>query len=93
MLARDNPTSFSFDQFLAFSCQLAQQSLTFLATSDRFLLGDDLGDGEFEILVFLDGVLGVLGDLTLLGEAAAMLKLNVEESWVLLVARKRRLVS
>lgn len=56
-------------------------------------MGDDFGDGEFEIFVFLDGVLGVLGDLIFLGEVVVMLKLNVEESWVLLVVRKWRFES
>ena len=69
MLAADVPSSFNFDHLCMFSCQLAQQSLNRLATSDKFLLGDDLG----ETVSFLDGVFGVLGDFNFFGEGAAIL--------------------
>lgn len=87
MLATDVPSPFSFDHLCTFSCQLAQQSLNLFATSDRFLLGDDLGDGDCEIASFLDGVFGVLGDFVFFGEAAAILDGDADEDWVPIVCR------
>lgn len=76
LFAIDVPSSFNFDHLLTFSCQLAQHSLTRLATSDKFLLGEDFGGVEFAVASFLDGVFSTFGDFNFLGEGDAILNSN-----------------
>ena len=83
LLANDVPSSFNLDHLSTWSCQVAQQSLSLLATSDEFLLGDDFGEVDCEITSFLDGVFWHLGDLNFFGVEVAMLdELLGYEDWV-----------
>ena len=83
LLANDVPSSFNLDHLSTWSCQVTQQSLNLLATSDEFLLGDDFGEVDCEITSFLDGVFWHLGDLNFLGVEVAMLdELLGYEDWV-----------
>lgn len=73
MFASDVPSSFNLDHLWTFSCQFAQHSLTRLATSDKFLLGDDFGEVDFAVTSLLDGVFGTFGDFNFFGEGDAIL--------------------
>ena len=61
---------------------MAQQSLSLLATPDKFLLGDNLGEVDCEITSFLDGVFWDFGDLNFFGVEVAMLDELFSEDWV-----------
>lgn len=82
LLANDVPSSFNLDHLFTCSCQVAQQSLSLLATSDKFLLGDDFGEVDCEITSFLDGVFWDFGDLDFFGVEVAMLDELSWEDWV-----------
>lgn len=69
---------------------MAQHSLDRLATSERFLLGDDLGEVNCDAVSLLDGVFGIFGDFDFFGEGEAMLDSRVlRKTEFELVARKR----
>ena len=82
LLATDVPSSFNLDHLFTCSCQVAQQSLSLLATSDKFLLGNNFGEVDFEITSFLDGVFWDFGDLNFFGVEVAMLDELFWEDWV-----------
>lgn len=57
-------------------------SLTRLATSERFLLGDDLGEFGCDVASLLDGVFNVLGEFAFFSEEDAILDAVLREDWV-----------